>query len=81
MKIRLELTSRYKGTHCTFCDRSIHEADPGLPGWLSERVGKAKFWRHKHTAEHKGNRPTGAPTPAPTLDVDAFERRARERQR
>lgn len=80
MRIRIEFQSRYTGTHCTFCDQWIHQAANGIPSWLSEQIGKAKFRRHKRTAQHKANRPSGEPAPALELDVKAFERRAAEAQ-
>lgn len=75
MRIRVEFAKPYRAVRCTFCDALIHQRRRGWPGWVSELVGRYVFWRHTHTAGHRGNRPTGEPAPALVLDPEAFERR------
>lgn len=73
MRIRVEFNRRYTGVHCAFCDRRIHDAPRRVPGWLSEWVGKVKFWRHSRGSEHQSNRPAGGLAAAPVINMAAFE--------
>lgn len=80
MKISITFNSPYREMYCTYCEECIHVASEYLPAWVSEQIGKLRFWWHKGRETHRVNRPTGELAPAPQIDPEAFER-AFERHR
>lgn len=72
MRIRIEFSRPYRAMRCTFCNATLHQGRRGWPSWVSELVGRYRFWRHARSAEHRHNRPSGELAPAPVLDPEAF---------